>query len=346
MSSDVDHSADGRVWLIPLLFVTLLALMMCALLLGRYPVAPSDIVKAIFSTGFHEKRPYGDANWVIVEIIRIPRVLLVSLCGINLGLAGATMQGLFRNPLVGPEVAGVSAGASFGGALAILLSWPALTVTGSAFAWGFGSMVIVVLLSRASGRSSILALLLSGLIVSAFFGALTEVTEYVADPQGQLPSILYWLLGSFVGATYGKVAVLAGVSLVAATVLLSLRWRINLLSLGETDVRALGVNVEGLRWTILAAVALLVAAQVSVSGGVGFVGLIIPHAARRLVGPEHSRLLPVSGLLGGIYLLIMDSIARTATSTEIPIGVLTSLVGAPIFAFLFWKQQGRGWTRD
>lgn len=191
-----------------------------------------------------------------------------------------------------------------------------------------------------------LALILAGVIVGGFFSSLTGLAQYVADPQTQLPAIVYWLLGSFAGMTYPKVAILAAVTLVCGVLLMLMRWRINLLSLGEADARALGVNVDVLRWGIIALVALIVAAQVSVSGGVGFVGLVVPHLARMIVGPEHARLLPASALLGGIYLLAMDDIARSVTAQEIPIGLLTSMVGMPVFAYLFWKMQGKGWNRE
>jgi iron complex transport system permease protein len=332
--------------LILLLFVALLALMIFSLTLGRYPVPIPEIIKIVATTGFNETRPYTDKAWVVVEIVRMPRILGVTLCGIGLAMAGAAMQGVFRNPLVGPEVAGVSSGASFGGVLAIMLSWPMWGVVGLAFGFGMGALLIAFGLAKMAGKSSMLALILAGVIVGGFFGALTGMAQYVADPQTKLPSIIYWLLGSFVGLTYEKVAIVAGVTLFAGTLLLMLRWRINLLSLGEVDAQALGVNVEALRWGVVALVALLVAAQVAVSGGVGWIGLIIPHIARMLVGPEHSRLLPASALLGGIYLLAMDDIARSATAQEVPIGLLTALVGTPVFAFLFWKMQGKGWNRE
>lgn len=331
---------------IGLLFAGLVASMLISLTFGRYPVPLADVIRIVSTTGLNEARPYSDTQWVVVQIVRMPRILLVTLCGMGLGLAGAAMQGLFRNPLVGPEVAGVSAGASFGGVLAIMMSWPAVAITGSAFVFGFGALVLAFMLGKLAGRSSILALILAGVIVGSFFGALTGLAQYVADPETKLPSIVYWLLGSFVGASYDKVAIVAGVTLVAGTLLLLMRWRINLLSLGEVDAQALGIKVELLRWTIVGLVALLIAAQVSVSGGVGFVGLIIPHMARMIVGPDHVRLLPASALLGGIYLLIMDGIARSATSQEIPIGLLTSVMGAPIFAWLFWRLEGQGWGRE
>jgi iron complex transport system permease protein len=332
--------------LILLLFVALLALMLFSLTLGRYPVPITEVVRIVATTGFSESRPYTDKAWVVVEIVRMPRILGVTLCGMGLALAGAAMQGVFRNPLVGPEVAGVQAGASFGGVLAIMLSWPMWGMVGLAFGFGMGALLVAFGLSKLAGKGSMLALILAGVIVGGFFGALTGMAQYVADPQTRLPSILYWLLGSFVGMTYEKVAIVAGITLFAGSLLMMLRWRINLLALGEVDAQALGVNVEALRWGIVALVALLVAAQVAVSGGVGWVGLIVPHIARMLVGPEHSRLLPASALLGGIYLLAMDDIARSVAAQEIPIGLLTAMVGTPVFAFLFWKMQGKGWNRE
>jgi iron complex transport system permease protein len=333
-------------WLIPALFIALLGLIVFSLTLGRYPVPVADIVQVVLSTPLNAVFDYTDVHRVVVEIVRLPRILIVALCGMGLALSGAAMQGVFRNPLVGPEIAGVSAGASFGGVLAIMLSFSPVSTVAMAFAFGLSALVIAFCLAKLAGKSSTLALVLSGVVVGAFFSALTGLMQYVADPQTQLPSITYWLLGSFVGATYEKTAIVAGVMLFAGTLLLALRWRINLLSLGDTDAAALGVNIEMLRWVIVALVALIVAAQVSVSGGVGWVGLIIPHLARMLVGPEHTKLLPASAFLGGIYLLAMDDIARSAGNQEIPIGLLTAVVGAPIFAFLFWKMQGKGWARD
>jgi iron complex transport system permease protein len=309
------------------------------------PVA--QVVRIVTTTSpFNATRDPMDAPWVVVEVVRLPRVLLATLCGIGLAMAGAAMQGVFRNPLVGPEVCGVSSGASFGGVLAILLGWSALGTQVLAFACGLGALFAASALAKLAGRTGTLTLVLAGVIISAFFGALVGLAQYVADPQTKLPSIVYWLLGSFANATYGKVAIVAGVTLLAGTGLVALRWRINLLSLGETDAQTMGINAAALRWGVVALVALLVAAQVSTSGGVGWVGLIVPHMARMLVGPEHSRLLPTAGLLGGLYLLAMDDLARAATDQEIPIGLLTAVVGTPVFALLFWKLQGQGWSQD
>lgn len=328
------------------LFGGMVVLMILSLTLGRYPVSVPEIVRILFTTPpLQATGSYATPAWVVVEIVRIPRILIVTLCGMGLGLSGAAMQGVFRNPLVGPEIAGVSAGAAFGGVLAIVLSLPMFGVVGLAFAFGMLALAVAFGLAKISGKGSMLSLVLSGVIVGAFFGALTGLLETLAE-SAKLPSILYWLLGSFAGATYDKVAIVSGTMLVAGTALLMLRWRINLLSLGEDDAGALGVKVEALRWAVVALVSLIVAAQVSVSGGVSWVGLIIPHLARMVVGPEHGKLLPASAFAGGIYLLLMDDIARGVGHQEIPIGLLTSVIGAPVFAFLFWKTQGKGWSHE
>lgn len=304
-------------------------------------------MRIIFTTPLGDVHDPDDIPWIVVMVVRLPRILLVTLCGMGLALAGAAMQGVFRNPLVGPEVVGVSSGASFGGVLALMLGFSSLSgVVFLAFIFGAGALVTAFVISRLAGQSGILGLILAGVIIGAFFGALTGICTYLADPSSKLPGIVYWLMGSFAAATYVKVALMAGVCLVCGTLLLGLSWRINLLSLGQSDAQALGINVNVLRWSIVACVALIVAAQVAVSGGVGWVGLVIPHLARMCVGPEHSRLLPASALLGGIYLLLMDNLARTLTMQEIPIGLLTAIVGTPIFLVLFLKMQNKGWNHD
>ena len=338
----------GRRDAVPLVvFVALILLILFSLTIGRYPVPFAQVVHIVFTTmPFGATGDYTDTPWVVVEIVRMPRVLLVTLCGMGLALAGTAMQGVFRNPLVGPEIAGVSQGAALGGVIAIMLSWPSIGIVGLAFGAGLLGIVCAFGLSRVAGRTSTLALVLSGVIVGGFCGAGVGLLQSMADPTVKLPSIVFWLLGSFAGATYDKVAIVAGVTLVAGTALLALRWRINLLSLGEIDARALGLDVGLLRWGIMGLVALLVAAQVSVSGGVGWVGLIVPHLARAIVGPEHTRLMPAAAFLGGLYLLGIDDIARSVSDQEIPIGFLTSVIGTPIFALLFWRTQSRGWARD
>ncbi|MCB1393580.1 MAG: iron ABC transporter permease [Nitrobacter sp.] len=345
-SAHTQRLAQGRFELLPLcLVVVLIGLMLASLTLGRYPLSLREVVHAVFSSmPFGATGDYSDKPWVVTEIIRMPRILLVTICGMGLALSGATMQGVFRNPLVGPEIAGVTAGASLGGVAAMMLGWSTAATVGMAFGSGLLALFAAFSLAMVAGRASTLALVLSGVIVGGFCSSITGLLLTMADPNMRLPSLMFWLLGSFVSATYDKVLVVSAVTLVAGTLILLLRWRINLLSLGDADARALGLNVEILRWVLMALVAVIVSAQVSVSGGVGWVGLIVPHLARLMVGPDHSRLLPTSAILGGIYLLIMDDIARSVGAQEIPIGFLTSVVGTPIFAFLFWRLQARSWT--
>jgi iron complex transport system permease protein len=321
--------------------------MLFSLTIGHYPVPTADIIDMFLSFKpvlFHDP---DDFSWIVIVMIRLPRIIMVTLAGMGLGLAGAAMQGVFRNPLVGPEVVGVSSGAAFGGVLAIFLGWNSLGgLLVLSFVFGSGALVMALFFSRMAGRSGLLGFILAGVIISGFFGALVGLAQYLAEPTTQLASIIFWLMGSFASATFKKTAFLAAVLFLAGMALIGLSWRINLLSLGGDDARSLGLNISRLRRVTVALVSIIVAAQVSVSGGVGWVGLIIPHLSRMLVGPEHSRLLPVSALLGGFYLLMIDNLARTLSRQEIPIGLLTSVLGTPVFIALFLKQQNRGWVNE
>jgi iron complex transport system permease protein len=332
------------------LFVILISAGIFSLSWGRYYVPAGTVARILLAMAApHAMQGHGswqETEWIVVWLVRLPRILVVILAGMGLALSGATLQGIFRNPLVGPHIVGVSSGAAFGGVLAILLSLSSAGIVGLAFAFGMLSLIMVFGLSRLAGRGGILSLVLAGVIVSAFYAALVGLIQNQADPEAKLPSMVYWLMGSFAEADWKKVPIIGIPTVTAGIMLLLLRWRINLLSLGDTDASALGVKVGLLRWVVLLLVSIIVAAQVSVSGGVGWVGLVIPHFARMLVGPDHRDLMPASALIGGIYLLVMDNLARNLTMLEIPIGLLTALVGTPVFAFVFWKMQTRGWGRD
>jgi len=290
-----------------------------------------------------------DAFWTgtearVVEAVRAPRILLAVLGGAGLAISGAALQGTFRNPLVAPNILGVSSGAAFGGALGLLMTDSGIAVMGLAFLFGLAATALVFWLGRIGGRSHILTLVLSGIVVGAFFSALVTLVTFVADPYDKLPAIVFWLMGSFAAATHAKVLLVLAPVLGGSALLFLLRWRINVLSLGDEEAQALGLSVEGTRWLILLAVAAITASMVAVSGIIGWVGLVIPHFARILVGADHRRLLPASALLGGGYLLLIDNVARAATAAEIPIGVLTAVVGAPVFAFLLRRNQARDWS--
>lgn len=321
----------------------LIVVILVALAMGRFPVSVTHVIQTLASRVSPVAPPSSDVEQTVVTLVRLPRILLALLVGGGLGIAGAALQAIFRNPLVSPEIIGVSSGASFGGALALLLGWGSVALVGGAFAFGLAAIVILLVLTMGRAGAPMLMVVLGGVIVGSFFAALVSLVTYVANPYTTLPAIVFWLLGSVATATYSKLLIAVIPILAGAIVLGLLRWRINVLSLGDEDAASLGLHPSTLRWLILVASALIVAGAVAVSGVIGWVGLVIPHLARMWVGPDHRVLLPVSFLLGGIYLIVIDTLARTMTASEIPLGVLTALIGAPVFFVLLRRNRDRIW---
>lgn len=278
----------------------------------------------------------------IVWDIRLPRILLALLAGGALGLCGATLQGVFQNPLVDPHIIGVTSGSAFGGTLAILLGLSMPLMMATTFFFGLLALMLVYLLAALQGRENTLVLILAGIVLSGFFAALVSLMQYLSDTEEVLPNIVFWLLGSFATANWHKVLLLTLPVIAAALVLYRLRWRINLLSLDDKDARALGVSVTALRRGVLLCCALLVAAQVAVSGSIAWVGLVIPHLARMLCGADNRRLLPCAFWMGACFMIVVDDLARTLTAAEIPIGIITALVGAPLFAVMLVRASRKG----
>jgi iron complex transport system permease protein len=325
------------------------ALLLSALIsfgLGRYTIAIPKVAGILASKLFPIAPYWSQTDIRVVTLIRLPRVLFAILSGAGLAMSGAVLQGVFRNPLVGPQVIGVTAGSGFGGALAIMLFSSQFLNMGFAFAFGLAAVAAVFLLSRSKGHSPILMLVLSGVIASAFFTALTSLIKYVADPYDKLPAIVVWLMGSFATITYKKLVASAIPLILAGSFLFLIRFRINIVSLGEEEAEAIGVKTDRLRWMILIAVAVITAAVVSAAGIVGWVGLVVPHMARMIIGPDHRKLLPASALIGGTYMLWVDNLARSATAAEIPLGIITAIIGAPVFGYLLKKNQTKGWKHD
>lgn len=352
---------DGRVvvtgrWtalVLASLGVTLFAVVLVGICAGQYSIAPATALRTLIDKlGGADMLAYGlggsSTAWTemderIVTLVRGPRVLLAALCGAGLAVAGAALQGIFRNPLAAPEMLGVSAGAAFGGAIAILLSLPGLLMIGGAFTSGMIALLIVGAIARVEGGSAPTSVILAGVIVGAFFMALVSVTQLFADPHNSLPAITFWLMGSFASASWDQMGIASPAVFLGCVVLWLMRFRINALCLGEEEARTLGIPVERDRWLVFISVALIAAAIVSVAGIVGWVGIVIPHAARFLVGHDHRILLPASCLLGASYLCAVDTVARSATPGEIPVGVLTALIGAPFIAWMLRKAlMGRG----
>jgi len=332
------------------LFIVLVAILvlsaLVSLAVGRFEV-PLSHVGGILAAKFLPIDPWWTSTEArVVELIRIPRILMAALAGAGLAVAGAALQGIFRNPLVGPQIIGVSSGAAFGGALAILLSESRFLLIGLAFACGMLAMVIVYSISRQQGRASILMLVLAGIVTSAFFSALVSVTKFVADPDDKLPAIVFWLMGSFASASYDKVWLMAVPVVLGSVVIYLMRFQINVLSLGDEEAQALGVKVERTRWIALIAIALISSAVVAAAGVIGWVGLVIPHFARMLTGPDHKVLIPAAMLIGASYLIHIDNVARTVIAAEIPVGIITALIGAPIFGLLLRRAANKGWTSE
>lgn len=323
-----------------LLLVLLTAL---ALALGRYPISASELAQLAANKLFGANHSIAPSVETVVLQVRGPRILAALLVGAALAAAGTAYQGMFRNPLVSPDILGVSAGAALGAVLGIFFSQSALVIQLGAFAGGLAAVGMVYAVGANVRRHDpILSLILAGIVLGTMLGALIALLKYLADPYNQLPAITYWLLGSLAAVAPSDLALAAPFALAGLVPLYLLRWRMNLLSLSDDEARALGVPVARLRLAVVCAATLMTAAAVAISGIIGWVGLLIPHAARMLIGPEFSRLLPLAMLLGAVFLLAVDTLARTAAPIEIPPGVLTALIGTPFFLWLFVSAR-RAW---
>ncbi|MDH7794590.1 MULTISPECIES: iron ABC transporter permease [unclassified Beijerinckia] len=328
----------GESALIPVLLAGLVGVLLWSVTSGRYPV-PLDHVLAILVSRFVDVTPiWTSTELVVVEVVRLPRVLMAAMAGAGLALSGAVLQGLFRNPLVGPQTIGAASGAALGGVVAILFLGFGLGVQVGAFVGAALALIAVLAIHRSDGLSPILSLVLAGVVVSAFCAALVGLVTYVADPETKLPGIVFWLLGSFAAASWTKLGLISVCTVLAGIVMLGMRWRINVLSLGDEDARSLGVNPARDRLILITATCLAISAQVAVSGTIGWVGLVIPNLARMIVGADHRRLLPVATLMGAIFLVVADTLSRDLTAAEIPVGIVTAIVGTPIFAYLLRRN--------
>lgn len=338
----------ASVSVLAVLIVLLVFSVLYSVTIGRYELSVLDVAYILIDNIHPLVTPYWEpVQEVVVEQVRLPRIIAAVIIGFGLSVSGAALQGLFRNPLVDPGIIGVTSGAGFGGTLAILIGLQGYLLLGMAFLFGIGSILLVKMLSTVRGRTSMLTLVLAGVVISAFFQAAISIAKLLADPFQKLPAITYWLMGSIASSNYSDVLLIAVAVAPSAIVIYLLRFQINVMSLGEEKARALGTNVVLVQWIILLASALISAGVVASSGIIGWVGLVIPHLARALVGADHRRLLPVSGVIGAIYLLMVDNLARTVTSAEIPLGIITALIGVPIFAVVLRRLHAKGgWATD
>ncbi len=309
-----------------------------ALVVGRYPLRLGEAIRLLLGFGDRE----GLEAAVLLRI-RLPRALAAVMIGANLAGAGAVFQSAFQNPLVDSRILGIGSAAAFGAALGMLLSASPAVIHVMAFVFGVMAVVLVALIGWRLGASK-LVLVIVGVLISALFTSLLGLVKYAADPLSTLPAITYWQLGSLSRVDWSEIPALAGVSVAGLGAFFVLRWRLNLLALSDIEAESLGIHVRGERIVLLLIGTAIVAASVATAGMIGWIGLIVPHIARLLVGADHRRMLPVSLLIGAGLMLCLDTVARTATVAEIPLGVLTGVLGVPAFLVLFWTVVRRRGT--
>ena len=328
-------------WQIALMWLLPIVVAVVSLGIGRFYVDPITIVKILTSQVFPIDQTWSNMEETVVMNVRFPRILLALLIGSGLAMAGASFQGMFGNPLVSPDILGVSAGAGFGASLGILLFGQGVTAQLLALVFGLLAILFTFFVAGNRKNAAIYMFVLAGVITSALFNALISLTKFVADPEEKLPAITYWLMGSLGTATYRDLSIAGPIILFGMLILYVLRWRLILLTLPEDEAKSMGIPVTALKWAVIAGATIITAATVAAAGIVGWVGLIISHVARMFVGNNNQFVLPVSLAIGSVYLLIIDDLARSLTATEIPLSILTAIIGAPFFAYLLRRMGGR-----
>lgn len=326
--------------LLVLLAGLLLFVFLVSFCMGRYTVPITQVIKILFSCLQAGVEPTWTVNMETVVLnVRLPRILLACLVGCCLSAAGAAYQGVFQNPMVAPDILGATSGAAFGAALSILLGGSSFPVTLSAFFFSLCAVLLAYLVGERAPGKKVVNLILAGIMFSSIFSSGTSYIKLVADPTNQLPLITYWLMGSLSGTKLQDLRFVVFPMAIGLCLLLLVRWRLNLLTLGDDEARALGIHAGRLRLLVIIAATLITSASVSVSGMIGWVGLVVPHLCRKLVGNDYRYLLPASMMTGAAFLLAVDDVSRNLLATEIPIGILTSLIGAPFFLYLLLRKE-------
>ncbi|NLL62671.1 MAG: iron ABC transporter permease [Ruminococcaceae bacterium] len=310
-----------------------------ALCAGKYPITPAESIEVLFSELFGRTGTFSEMTRNVVMGLRIPRIFASILCGIMLSMSGVAYQGIFKNPLVSPDFLGVSNGAAIGAAIAILLGFSGAFLSGVAFIGGIIAVSITVLIPTIMRSHSNIMLVLSGIIVGGAMSSILGFIKYVADPETELAAITYWIMGSFSYVTIDEIKGIIWTMLIPAVILLAMSWWIDVLSMGETEAKSLGANIVVIRNLAIACATLMTASSVCIAGTIGWIGLVIPHFARMIVGPNNTKLIPTAGLMGGIFLLIVDTLTRTISVAEMPVSILTGLIGAPFYALLLYRQR-------
>ena len=320
------------------LILLLLAVMLVSLLLGRFSISVRECLGILASKVFPVKPHWTQVQDNMLWLVRVPRIGIAVLVGMALSIAGTAYQCIFRNPMAAPDILGASTGAAFGAALAILMSRSNTEITVWAFLSSIACVALVLLCAKICRGNPIVNLVLAGIMIGSLFSASTSYLKLIADPHNTLPAITYWMMGSIAGANMAKLRYVWIPMLIALVPIIVLRWKINLLTMDDEEARTMGINTGRVRIIVIICATLLTAASVSVSGMIGWVGLVIPHLARRMVGSDCRILIPTAGLTGGIFLLLVDDVARNLYTTELPLGILTAFIGAPFFIYLMSRK--------
>lgn len=333
------HKSAKYTLLLIILFASLITAGIISLCMGQYNVPPEKVLRIILSHFAPVKKTWTDTMYKVVMLNRLPRIIAAIVVGGALSMAGAAYQGVFRNPLVSPDLLGVSNGACVGAAASILLGLGYIGNVLFSFAGGILAVTITVVFPTILNRKSTVSLVLSGVIVGGFFSSILGLLKYVADPDTELAEITYWQLGSLARIKIDSLYLIVPIIILSGIVIFLLRWRINVISLGDREAQTLGINLYRERGVIIACATLLTAASICISGTIGWVGLIMPHLARMIAGQDNKKVIPVSTLLSAIFLIIVDNISRNLTGAEIPLGIITGFVGTPFFAFVLVNQN-------
>ncbi len=343
--ADLNKDNNTQIKRITLVFIFFLPVIvfLLSLTLGRYHIESTDVFKVLLSLIFPSiGDEIPDVARQLILRVRLPRILAALLIGASYGVTGSVFQAIFKNPLVDSNILGVTSGAGFGAALALLFVWDQWLVQISAFLFGLLAVFLSLIGSRLYKTTPLLVLTLMGILIGSFFSSMISLLKYVADPLDTLPAITFWLLGSLTGITWENLIPLVVIICVGLCFIWLVRWRLNVLSLGDQEALTLGIDPIKLKFGIILFSTLMTAAAVSVSGVIGWVGLVIPHAGRLIVGPDHKKLVPVSLSLGAAFMMVIDDVSRTLLPGEIPLGVLTGLIGVPILVILMRRKQ-MGW---
>ncbi|MBR2539262.1 MAG: iron ABC transporter permease [Mogibacterium sp.] len=342
MTDTASKRADNlsrRGLIIPVLAVVMLAAILICLCVGKYSISPADCMRILFGKIVSAEPSWDAMDEKMLIGVRLPRTMAAVIVGAALALSGAVYQGIFKNPLVSPDFLGVSSGACVGAAIAILMSMSSGFVQICAFLGGIIAVFLTVFIPRLMRSDSNIMLVLAGIIVGGAMSSILGFIKYIADPETELAAITYWQLGSFAYVDNKAVLGILPLTIIAAAVLLVMSWWINILSLGEQEARTLGANVPLLRGICIVCSTVLTAGAVCISGTIGWVGLVVPHFGRMMAGSDNRVLLPASCLIGGIFMLLVDTVTRIIGPAEMPVSILTGLIGAPFFAWLLYRQR-------